>query len=479
MKSSEFLPELVNLENFRDVEVTSIHTDSREVEKGGIFFAFKGNMLDGNKFISEAIDRGASLIISDTNDSTLPNLIYFRKLKKNIGIFASRFYGTPSEKIKTICVTGTNGKTTSVETLSGMSNLLGYRCAYMSTINFSKDGSSLEQSILTTPDPIRIHQNIAAAVECQSTFISMEASSHGLDQDRLKGVIIEYAILTSFSHDHLDYHGDIESYQAAKEKLFYDLSPKNNVICIDSPFGQKLYSDLIKINPKTYSVSIKQNADFHASFTQSSIGLKVHLKALDKKITFEVKTISRYLASNLICSIAVLILEGMDLSAISKIISEIKMPLGRLEKITKEDFSIYLDYAHTPAALKYTLKELKNIHKEPLWCLFGCGGDRDKDKRPIMGSIAEKFSDHVVLTSDNPRNEVEMDIINDILSGITNSDKVRINPNRKEAIELTFAEIKENIKGGVLLISGKGHEQYQEINGCFYNLNDRDIISAL
>ena len=479
MKSSEFLPELVNLENFRDFEVNSIHIDSREVEKGSIFFAIKGNILDGNEFISEAIERGASLIISDTCDYTLPNLIYFRELKKNIGIFASRFYGTPSEKIKTICITGTNGKTTSVETLSSISNLLGYRCAYMSTINFSKDGSSLERSKLTTPDPIKIHKNIAAAVKYQSKFISMEASSHGLDQDRLKGVSIEYAILTSFSHDHLDYHGNIESYQTAKEKLFYDLRPKKNVICIDSPFGQKLYSDLIKIIPNTYSVSIKQNADFHASFTQSSIGLQVNLKALDNKITFEVRTISRYLASNLICSIAVLILEEIDLSAISEIISEIKMPLGRLEKIIKEDFSIYLDYAHTPEALKYTLKEIKNNHKEPLWCLFGCGGDRDKDKRPIMGSIAEKFSDYVVLTSDNPRNEVEMHIISDILSGMTNADKVRVNPNRKEAIELTFAEIKENIRGGVLLISGKGHEEYQEINGYFHDLSDRDIISSL
>jgi len=479
METSIFLSELKKLKNFRNIEISSIHLDSREVKQGSIFFAIKGNKLNGNDFISIALDRGASLIVSDTDHIDQPNVIYFKELKQYIGIFASRFFGNPSEILKTVCVTGTNGKTTSVETFASMCNLLGYRCAYMSTINFSRDGSFLEESNLTTPDPIKINKNMSEALEHDSKFISMEASSHGLEQGRLKGINIDYAILTSFSHDHLDYHGDIESYQAAKEKLFYELDPKKNVICIDSPFGKKLYLDLLKNNPNTYSVSINKDADFYASFEESSLGLKVHLKALDKKLTFEINTISRYLASNLICSMAVLILEEIEISAISKITKGIEMPLGRLEKIMKEDHVIYLDYAHTPEALKYTLKEIKNNHQEPLWCLFGCGGDRDKDKRSIMGNIAEKYSDYITLTSDNPRNEIEMDIINDILSGMKNEAKIRVNPDRKKAIELTFAEIKKNMKGGVLLIAGKGHEEYQEIHGSFHDLSDRDIVNSL
>ena len=478
MQTSAFLSELNNLKNFRNIDIRSIHLDSREVKPISIFFAIKGNKLDGNDFISVALDKGASLVVSDTDHTDHPNVIYFRELKQYIGIFASRFYGNPSENLKTICITGTNGKTTSVETFAGMSNALGYKCAYMSTINFSRDGSFLEQSKLTTPDPIKINKNMVEALEHESKFLSMEASSHGLEQDRLKGLNIDYAILTSFSHDHLDYHGDMESYQTAKEKLFYDLKPKKNVICIDSPFGEKLYLDLLKNNPDTYSVSIKKDADFYASFEESSIGLKVNLKALDKNLTFEIRTISRYLASNFICSIAILILEEMDISAISKLTKEIKMPLGRLEKIMKEDHTIYIDYAHTPEALKCTLKEIKKNHQEPLWCLFGCGGNRDKDKRSLMGKVAEKYADYITLTSDNPRNEVEIDIINDILSGMKNEDKVRVNSNRKKAIELTFIEMK-NMKGGVLLIAGKGHEEYQEVNGLFHDLSDKDIINSL
>jgi UDP-N-acetylmuramyl tripeptide synthase len=221
MKSIEFLEELKDLKNFKDIEIGSIHLDSRDVQKGGIFFAFKGNKMDGNMFIRSALDKGAALVVSDTNHKDIPNVIYFDQLKKNIGTFASRFYKNPSSKIKTFCVTGTNGKTTSVETFSSMSNLLGIKCAYMSTINFSKDGYSLEQANLTTPNSISINENIVEALKHNAKFLAMEASSHGLDQDRLKGLSIDYAVLTSFSHDHLDYHGNLENYTFRKTKVIF------------------------------------------------------------------------------------------------------------------------------------------------------------------------------------------------------------------------------------------------------------------
>ena len=479
MYSSNFLQELKDLENFRDINITSIHLDSRDVKKGGLFFAIKGHEKDGSDFISSALSNGASLVISDRCQKYNERVIYFEELKKYIGIFASRFYNSPSSKIKSICVTGTNGKTTSVETFANMSNLLGYKSAYMSTINFSKDGSVLEKSNLTTPDAIKLHKNIKDSIEADAIYIALEASSHGLEQDRLIGLNIDYAILTSFSHDHLDYHGDIQSYQSAKEKLFLDLNPKKNIICVDSSFGKNLHSKLLKNNKETYSLSIKENADFFASFEKSPIGLKVNLKAFEQSLTFELKTFSRYLASNIICSMAVLILEGVKLSEISKITKDIDLPQGRLERIIKNQQVIYIDYAHTPEALECTLKELNNIHKEPIWCLFGCGGNRDKEKRPLMGKIAQKYSNHVVLTNDNPRDENEMDIINDILSEIKEKEEISINLDRKDAIESSILEMERNQINGVLLIAGKGHENFQEVNDNLYELNDKNIVNSL
>ena len=478
MKSSEFLPELTKLKNFRDIEISDIKVDSREVNEGDIFFAIKGHNLNGNDFIPLAFERGASLVVTDSENKYASNVIYFKDLKQYIGIFASRFFGSPSLALKTICITGTNGKTTAVETFSSLCNLLGDKCAYMSTIHFSKDGSSLEKSSLTTPDAISIHRNLYAAKQNDAKYLALEASSHGLEQERLNGVDIDYAVLTSFSHDHLDYHGDINTYQSAKEKLFLDLNPQKNIICIDSSFGKKLYEDLVKKNPHTYSVSIKHKADFQASFEESPAGIKVHLKTINKDLSFELKTISKYLASNIICSIAILSLEGFNHSLIEEYAQNIDLPSGRLEKISKGDLIVYVDYAHTPDALQSSLEEIKRNHHEPLWCVFGCGGDRDKDKRPLMGAVAQDYSDHIVVTNDNPRTENQMQIINDILSGMDGQDNVLIETDRKKAIQSTIAEIKDNKSGGVVLIAGKGHENYQEIDGHFFEFNDKQVVQS-
>ena len=479
MKSTEFLIELQELENFRDIEISSIHIDSREVQKGGVFFALKGHTADGNEFISSALDRGASLVVSDTYQREIPGIIYFAQLRELLGLFVSRFYQYPSKKINTICVTGTNGKTTSVETFASMSNLLGNKCAYMSTINFSKEGKSVRPSNLTTPDVLKINENIMEALHHDARYISMEASSHGLEQCRLNALDIDYAILTSFSHDHLDYHGDLESYKSAKEKLFFELNPKKNIISIDSPFGEKIYSELKGKNAECFSISIKNNADFQATFERCPVGLLVNLKTKDQQFSFELATISRYLASNILCSIAVLMLEGIDAESISKVTKQIRLPAGRLEQIKKHDHIIYIDYAHTPAALETALEEIRNYHQEKVWCLFGCGGDRDKEKRSLMGSIAEKYSDFVVITSDNPRYEDGSEIINDILSGITNREKVSVEPDRKKAIQKTILELNKNSEKKILLVAGKGHENYQEIEGHFYDFNDKQVIQSI
>jgi len=476
MKTNQFLQELVNQKNFKEIDINNIHLDSRDVSEGDLFFAIKGNKMDGNDFIANALEKGASLVISDSNKHERKDILYFEELRKYLGIFASRFYGNPSSELKTICVTGTNGKTTCVEAFSALSNLLGEKCAFMSTINSSNDGEGIERSQLTTPDAITIQRNMHSALGNNSKYMAMEASSHGLDQNRLSGIDIDFAILTSFSHDHLDYHGSLESYGITKEKLFLNLNPKKSLICIDSLFGEDLYEKAIKINPHTYSVSIEQPADFQASFEYLSNGLKVKLKALDQELTFELKTVSRYLASNVICAIAVLIIEGIDLELISSFTQKIGFPTGRLQKIKKDNITVYIDYAHTPEALENALVELKRFHNYPVWCLFGCGGDRDKEKRSLMGRAAEEFSEKVILTSDNPRSEDKDQIINDILDGISKKDQIIIESDREKAIEIALSALKNEKKEGVLLIAGKGHETYQEIDGNFYEFNDAEVV---
>ena len=348
----------------------------------------------------------------------------------------------------------------------------------MSTINFSINGKIKEESDLTTPDPITINRNISEALSQRAEYIAMEASSHGLSQGRLTGIDIDYAILTSFSQDHLDYHRDLESYKLSKKSLFFDLQPKNNLICIDSSFGKEIYSELKNINPNTYSISIKEEADIKASFEVKKNKLKVNVNALGNKMSFELNTISRYLASNFICSLAVFLLEGKDPKILSQVCSKIQFPFGRLEKVSDRNPIVYIDYAHTPEALECALEEIKNMHKGELWCLFGCGGERDASKRPVMGKVAEDFSDFIILTSDNPRNENETKIIEDIKSGILNHKKIKIETNRKQAIYKALIELKDSPET-VLLIAGKGHEAYQEIKGRQYEFNDKDMIRSV
>ena len=479
MKSSDFLHELKNLKNFKDIEISSLHIDSRSLEIGGLFFALKGHNSDGSDYIDAAIEKGAVLVISDNElKNNNENIIYYGDLRKNLGLFASRFYGRPSSYLKTICVTGTNGKTTTVETLSNMSNLLGIKSGYISTINVN-NGNDLEESLLTTPDPIKINSLMHEAISNDIKLFAMEASSHGLEQDRLVGLEIDYAILTSFSQDHLDYHGSLENYQASKKKLFSHSLPKSNIICIDSEFGENLYKEIKNINQNTYSVSITKDADFKATFESAKEGLKVNLKALDQEFNFELKTISRYLASNIICSIAVLMLEGKNSKDISSISKDIKLPTGRLERIFNHDNFIYIDYAHTPEALEYALKEIKRSRKGDICCVFGCGGDSDKQKRSLMGEVAERYSDHLILTNDNPRNENEKDIIDDILSGIKQPKNVVVELDRKIAIKKAIKYFEGDQKEKVLLIAGKGHESYQEIANERYTFNDKDIVSEI
>jgi len=473
------MPELIGSNNFVNFEISSLHLDSREVKEGSVFFAMKGTSLNGTDFIEEARSKGAKLIISEEliNDK---GVVHCDNLKEFLGKFASRFYSYASKELTTFCATGTNGKTTSVETYANICTRLGKQCGYISTIGKSINGKVVDEpSHLTTPDPISLNHSFSEMLMNGATHAAFEASSHGLDQGRLSGISIDYAVLTSFSQDHLDYHKSIEEYGNAKKILFKELQPKHSFIQIDSEFGLNLYKDLLENKIEVFSVSLEKESDFSASFKRADNSLDVSLKSPNGITEFNLRTISRYIASNFICSIAALSVEGIKLDKLADCVSGINLPAGRLESIPAGKDICFVDYAHTPEALKHALKEIREFYEGEIWCVFGCGGERDKEKRPIMGKIAEDYSDHVIITDDNPRNEAPKKIIDDILEGTTKSANIKNISDRREAIKFTLEEMAKRKSMNIMLLAGKGHENYQIIGSKRNKFDDRETLLSL
>ena len=470
-------------EDLKKFSINGLTLDSRKVKKGFLFVALKGSKLDGNEYVYEGIQNGAEAVLTDNSKLHKNNIFYVKNLKEELGRISSRFYDHPSSKLMTFCVTGTNGKTSCVEILSQLASLKDLNCGYISTIGISLDGINLKQpSSLTTPDSISLQDAFSKMTREDTKLCAFEASSHGLDQYRVDGTEIDTAILTSFSQDHLDYYNNIEKYKEAKKRLFYELKPKNVILNIDNVLGQEIYDSLIKNNindSKVFTVAACKNADFSYDFNRDNQGLlNVTLNALGEDIKFSLNTISRPLASNLICAMASLIIKGFNFSKVDHLFKDLKFPLGRMEEIPSNQVDKYfVDYAHTPEALEHSLIEIRDaFEKKEIWCVFGCGGDRDKLKRSLMGNIAFKFSDRVIVTNDNPREENEMSIIKEITSGFESSPKLKVIVNRKDAISFCLEEMSNKEDECVLLVAGKGHEDYQEISNERFYFNDLEEI---
>ena len=471
-----------SFKGLNEISIKGISLDSREIYENFLFFALKGEKLDGNDFIDEAFSRGASAVLTDSKHLKDSKILYLPDLKESLGIISSRFYNNPSQNLETFCVTGTNGKTSCVELISQIAKLINLQCGYISTIGISLDGKNITKpSSLTTPNPINLQRSFFEMVHKDSKQVAFEASSHGLEQARIAGTSIDTAILTSFSHDHLDYHKNFESYKNAKKKLFTELKPKNIILNIDNSLGKEIYKELkqSKESCSVFTVSNQEESDFYYSFSRKKNGrIHVNLKTPQKDINFSLNTISRPLASNVIFAIASFTTRGFNLDKVYPLLESLDFPQGRMELIplSKKD-NCFIDYAHTPEALENSLVELRDTFKDvKIWCVFGCGGDRDKTKRPQMGKIAEKLSDFLVITNDNPRTENEMNIINEISRGLKNNSIVKIIPNRKEAIFFCLREIRESKESNVLLIAGKGHESYQDILGRKSHFNDHEEV---
>jgi UDP-N-acetylmuramoyl-L-alanyl-D-glutamate--2,6-diaminopimelate ligase len=458
--------------------IKNISFDSRKVEQDYIFFAIKGYDLDGHKYIPQAICKGASVIVcEELPDQFLDHITYIQVKNSSIalGIVATNFYNNPSDKLILVGITGTNGKTTTTTLLFNLFTKLGFRCALISTIE-NRITDKILNSNHTTPDPITINQLLAQAVNDQCQYAFMEVSSHGIFQNRLAGLVFKIGAFTNISHDHLDYHQTFSNYIAAKKKFFDEL-PKSAIAVTNKDDKNGLIM-LQNTSAKKVTYSLKSNSDYKGKIIENRLdGMLLQFNNLE----FWTVLAGKFNAYNEL--LAYTIASELDIDPLSIVtsLSNLQRVKGRFETyISDEKKYIIVDYAHTPDALQNILEAINQTRtrNEKLITVFGCGGHRDKEKRPEMGKIATRLSDLAILTSDNPRNEDPNVIIDEIKAGIEpqNTNKYLSITDRKQAIQTA---IKMTGPKDIILIAGKGHENFQEINGKYYPFDDMKIAKEL
>ncbi len=452
--------------------VKSITSDSRQVQPGSLFLAYPGEVMDGRAFIEEAIKNGAAAILWESvgfswKPSWKVENTPIVNLRQQAGRIADQFYKKPSQKLWTIGVTGTNGKTSITHWLSQCFNGLVRKTAVIGTLGNGMP-NELSTTQNTTPDALTLQAMLADYVLAKVEIVAMEVSSHGLDQGRVNGVHFDVAVLTNLTRDHLDYHGSHEKYAAAKRRLFHVSDLKLAVLNVDDAFGKEIEQELIKLGVATMTYGIGAG-DVHAS--------KIHFKhtGFEFLVTtpygqaqVKANLLGQFNVYNVLAVLATLLVSKVSLADAVAAISHIESAAGRMQQLGGGDVPlVVVDYAHTPDALENVLKTLKAQAKAKLICVFGCGGNRDAGKRALMGGVASDSADAVVLTSDNPRKENPLQIIQDVLEGM--HGKYAVEEDRAKAIAMAIATAKP---GDTVLIAGKGHETYQDIAGEKHHFSD-------
>lgn len=465
-----------------NLSISGISMDSRAVKPGDLFFAL--NPL----YIDEAVQKGAKYIICEkmpVKKYDIP-VIQIDNLRNKIGLFSAEFYHFPSKNMHIIGVTGTNGKTSCTHFIAQAFKMAGFKSAVIGTL-----GNGLIDHINpgthTTPDPVVLQQILADFYHQKTDFVAMEASSHGLQQGRLNGTMIETAIFTNLTRDHLDYHETIENYAQAKFHLFEQPGLKYAVLNLDDPYGfewaKKLRSTYSHLD--IYGITANATLPLIDIPIISAREIKTNITGLTAKIispwgknTLKTHLLGKFNLSNLLCVLTVLGIYNISLENSLSYLAELKTAPGRMQALGGNSGRplIIIDYAHTPDALLKTLQALREHCEGNLWCIFGCGGDRDQGKRPEMGAIAEQYSDQIILTDDNPRSENPAQIIADIRKGLNSSKNIIIEHDRRRAIEHALNSTKE---GDIILIAGKGHETYQEIDDQKIPYNDFLAVKML
>ena len=480
MKLIELLKNVEVLNTFGEtgVEITGVNIDSRRIEAGHLFVAIPGTQTDGHKFIPKAIELGATAILCERmpeEHAEGVTYVVVESTESVVGIVATHFFGDPSRKLKLVGVTGTNGKTTIATLLYNMFRKFGHKCGLLSTVcNYIEDEAIPADH--TTPDPIELNRLLAKMVEAGCEYAFMECSSHAIAQKRIGGLKFAGGLFTNLTRDQLDYHKTVENYRDAK-KAFFDGLEKDAFAITNADDKNGLYMvQNTKAQVKTYS--IRSMADFKAKIIECHFeGRYLDINGKEVGVQF----IGKFNVSNLLAVYGAAVMLGKQPEDILVILSTLKSVSGRLEPIhSPEGYTAIVDYAHTPDALENVLNTINEVlnGKGKVITVCGAGGNRDKGKRPIMAQTAAKLSDKVIITSDNPRFEEPQDIINDMLAGLDNKQmkKVVSIVDRKEAIR-TASMMAE--KGDVILIAGKGHEDYQEIKGVKHHFDDREIVREI
>ncbi|MCK4401592.1 UDP-N-acetylmuramoyl-L-alanyl-D-glutamate--2,6-diaminopimelate ligase [bacterium] len=470
----------------KDIEINGIASDSNNVKSGFAFISIKGLKADGHNFINNAISRGAAALIVEKDVEVLGDvtIIMVPDTKKILPVIADAFYNYPSNRMNIIGVTGTNGKTTTTYFIDQILRKAGRKTGIIGTINY-QIGDRIIPAVNTTPGPIQLRELLSQMLEANIETVIMEVSSHAIAQRRIAGIEFDTCIFTNLTPEHLDYHETLEKYRDTKLQLFEQMgknSKKNTakkaIINIDDP-ASKRFCDVCQVEIITYGLNT--NAFVYASDIKSIIdgsSFKLHIGS-NKSIGVKINLAGKYNIYNALAATSAASAFGLSLNEIKSGLESLKSVPGRFEKITTDTgLNIIVDYAHTPDGMKQVLKTARDLAPNKIITVFGCGGDRDRLKRPQMGKISSELSDYTIITSDNPRTEELMKIIKEIIQGIkdTGSPDVEIIPDRKSAIKRAIELAKKN---DLVMILGKGHETYQVLKDTVVPFDDRQVVKEI
>ncbi|MCC5912550.1 MAG: UDP-N-acetylmuramoyl-L-alanyl-D-glutamate--2,6-diaminopimelate ligase [Clostridiaceae bacterium] len=468
--------EIEEIKGNETIEITNIAYDSRRAKENGLFLCIEGFKTDGHLYIEGAIEKGAvAIVIKKDRQVRIDGVtvIKVKNTRKAMASIAKTFYGDPSSQMDLIGVTGTNGKTSTTYMIKQILEISGRKSGLVGTIS-NWIGDEKIETERTTPESLELQELFSKMVKAEVKGCAMEVSSHSLELQRVEGTEFKVGVFTNLTPEHLDFHETLEDYRNAKKKLFYKTG-LCNIINIDDENGKIIAKEISGLEVPVLTYGIQEKADIFAnniSLNMKSVAFDVITPKCKEHITLAIP--GMFTVYNALAAIAACYSIGIDIKDIKKGLQEIKGVAGRLETVDEfEDFAVLVDYAHTPDALENVLKAVKYFTKNKLITIFGCGGDRDQSKRPIMGEISGKYSDLSIVTSDNPRTEDPNHIISMVEEGIRKTEgQYNIIENRKEAIRYA---LKKAVKGDIILIAGKGHETYQIIGDQVFDFDDKKV----
>ncbi|MBL0610653.1 UDP-N-acetylmuramoyl-L-alanyl-D-glutamate--2,6-diaminopimelate ligase [Aeromonas jandaei] len=463
--------------------LTDIQLDSRRVGPGSLFVAIRGHQVDGRQFIEQAVTQGATAVVFEEDGEFIAPAVSvpcigMRDLPAHLSALAGSFYDQPAKKLELVGITGTNGKSTTALLVANWRTLLGGKAGVMGTIGNGLFGNLIEAEN-TTGSAIQVQANLAALQEQGADLVAMEVSSHGLVQHRVAALPFAAAVFTNLSRDHLDYHGTMEAYGAAKEQLLQLVDEPNAVINRDDELGAKW----LEKYPLAVAFGVNGPIENHSGRQLTAQQLDFHQQGFRAQINsnwgngvLSAPLLGRFNVSNVLAAMGVMLVLGYDFDELLATAPKLQPVTGRMECFGGGDAPLaVVDYAHTPDALDKALQALRVHCKGQLWCLVGCGGDRDRGKRPMMAAMAEQYADRVILTDDNPRTEEPARIMADMVAGLRDPAAVQVEHDRVKAINLA---IRQASKQDIILVAGKGHEDYQIIGTDKRHYSDRETVAA-